>query len=34
MAETHLAASMGQMVFGTPSDTSPQPVRTAADAVR
>ena len=34
MAETHLAASMGQMVFGTPSDTSPQPVRAAADAVR
>ena len=34
MAETHLAASTGQMVSGTPRDTSPQPVRTAAAAVR
>lgn len=34
MAETHLAASTGQMVSGTPRDTSPHPVRTAAAAVR
>ena len=34
MAELHFTASMGQMDSGTPTDTSPQPVRTAADAAR
>ena len=30
MAETHLAASTGQMASGTPRNTSPHPDRTAA----
>ena len=33
MAETHLAASTGQMASGTPRNTSPHPDRAADAAV-
>ena len=34
MAEAHLTASTPQMLSGTPRNTNPQPLRTAAEAVR